>query len=503
MAKNQTNKCAVCGRRGRRVCPAFAGNICPACCGLGRGSTIECPPECHYFPFGTEAYDLWLKVDDNWQPKALRYVIGKVGLEAFKSSAGDFAPGWLDREEALANGSAIALNFYLSVNEEGEPPLVETWEREGWPGLSNDERVMSRYRSQSLPAVLEVQRILNDTAVECIDRLDESRGKFIVFDRSTAGTVSRFANIVVWVTHYPHFTRLAGDGVFLANELVEPFLSLIRDRTRQEFGESTGEAVKRYLAGDFGEVYDLVESLTEERRKQLLASVDADRCVADYELRAPRKDIEAVLGEKPDFEMDEDYESEMGDPPGAAHYDWLRRGEAKRIEDQIPGLIRSQGEDDATVGGLGYIRVSDAGCRLTVMGRRKYEFAKELIVAYFEDKLELVNETITPIGRLMDESRRRPGSSRPEPSPAIPKDVEEQLMKKFYAQKYLQFLDEPVPMIDNLTPREAARIPSMRPKLIELIKLHLNHMDSMCAKKDFDIDIDWILDELGLDELRA
>ena len=103
----------------------------------------------------------------------------------------------------------------------------------------------------------------------------------------------------------------------------------------------------------------------------------------------------------------------------------------------------------------------------------------------------------------MKEARQHSGSGGPEPSKEMPKDVEEEILQKFYADRYKKFLDEPVPMIDNMSPREAAGIPSMRIKLIELIKLHLHNIDSMNADKGIDINIDWILDELGLEELRG
>ena len=35
------------------------------------------------YPFGTEAYDLWLRVDGTWFPKALEYVLRHVGREDF------------------------------------------------------------------------------------------------------------------------------------------------------------------------------------------------------------------------------------------------------------------------------------------------------------------------------------------------------------------------------------------------------------------------------------
>ena len=100
MATAQRKMCAVCGRRANRSCPALAGSICPACCGSRRGTKIDCPPECTHFPFGTAAYDLWLKVDDSWQPKALDYVASRIGKDEFVQTAKDFAPSWAEGESA-------------------------------------------------------------------------------------------------------------------------------------------------------------------------------------------------------------------------------------------------------------------------------------------------------------------------------------------------------------------------------------------------------------------
>ena len=81
MAKN--NACGVCGRRGKRDCPAVEGVICPACCGANRGGHLDCPPDCTSYPFGTEAYDLWLRVDGSWFrqiPSAIRPIMA-VGCD--------------------------------------------------------------------------------------------------------------------------------------------------------------------------------------------------------------------------------------------------------------------------------------------------------------------------------------------------------------------------------------------------------------------------------------
>ena len=122
MAKAQVNECTACGRRARRICPALAGMICPACCGSGRGTKIECPPDCSYFPFGTAAYDLWLKIDEAWQPKALKYVVGKIGKEKFEAAAKQLAPSWLDKDHAFIEGAGAALLYYLAASTGDDLP---------------------------------------------------------------------------------------------------------------------------------------------------------------------------------------------------------------------------------------------------------------------------------------------------------------------------------------------------------------------------------------------
>ncbi len=501
MARAQDNVCASCGRSARRVCPALAGMICSACCGGGRGSKIDCPPDCSYFPFGTAAYDVWLKIDEAWQTKALRYVVDKVGKDQFQAAARQLAPSWLDEDGAFVQGVGAAFIWYLAVNDGDDLPVGETWKEEGWPGLNNDERFMAEYRTRSRPGLLEIQKIMDDKATECIDLLDPGRGKFIVFDRGTAGHASRFTTMVVWLTHYPHFTRLAGDGVIVPNDVLENFLTAIRKHAREAYDSDSDESVKHYLAEFFGKAADLVSSLMDERRNQMMSTLDADQCEASYQLRVARKGIESILKEKPDFEREDGFVPDPGEPPDSARYLWLRRGEAKRIEEKIPALATKYGEDDSAAGILGDIRLTDNEFRITTMGRAKFEFAKELVESYFGDRLEFTNEEITPIESLMD-SRTPPGPTPPGPSEQIPPEVEAQVIQELYAKQYKNFLDEPVPMIDNMTPRQAARVPSMRPKLIELIKLHLNSIDTANIDGGIDIDIDWILDELGLDELR-
>ena len=419
--KTRAAVCAVCGKKASRECAAMDGFICAACCGSRRGTRIECPPECHHFPFGRKAYDQWLKVDAAWQMKTLKYVVGKVGKRKFKISAEDQAPSWVKGDYALEEGvNAALMNYLTMVKDDGKLSIGAVWKSEGWPGLNNDERYMSEYRCRSLPGIVEVQKILDDTALECTDLLDPERGRFVVFDRSTAGSVERFARLVVWITHYPHFTRFAGTGISVSAHVAEQFFTKLRKRTKKVVGDKSNRSVKRYLAEHFSEAYELLAGIGEKRREEMIASLDSDWCTAFYTLRAAREEIESVIGEKPDFEPAGDRKLKPDDPPGNRYYEWLRRGEAKRIENESTRLIKhGNGEEDG-VGVLGTVRLTDDTLRVETRGRTLFAFAKKLVGEYFGKKLEFRDEEVIPIEELLEkagdhENRRAEASNGIDP----------------------------------------------------------------------------------------
>lgn len=72
----------------------------------------------------------------------------------------------------------------------------------------------------------------------------------------------------------------------------------------------------------------------------------------------------------------------------------------------------------------------------------------------------------------------------------------------FLQTQLRKFLDEKIPALGGMTPRQAAKEPSMKPQLIELMKLHLKGIEKQNRDKNLGLDIDWVLDELGLSELK-
>ncbi len=260
-------------------------------------------------------------------------------------------------------------------------------------------------------------------------------------------------------------TRIAGSGWHVSENVIEEFLAGLRERTEEALGDATDESVRLYLAEHFNETAELNAELVVRFMDRMMASMDADLHRTYYRRRAPRYKIEAILAEKPDFEEVEDFERELDGPSAVDIYDWLRRGEAKAIEKEIGGLIEHEDEEEG-VGILGTVYLAGDEMMVETRGRALSEFARKLVSLYFGSKLVLIDEEMIPLEDLLEE--------------------------------YEDFDDE----LDGKTPCEASSEPAMRPKLLELIKLHINSVDRMRAREGLDVSIDWIVDELGLDELK-
>lgn len=500
MAKK--NVCGLCHRKGRRECPVLAGLVCAACCGANRGSELDCPPECTHFPFGTRAYDLWLRIDGTWFPRALEYILNHVGKGSFEEMIGRLSvKREVDCDDSLEAGVTNAVHYYLGVHtDDTGRTLGEQWEEEEWAGLNNDERVMITHRRHTWPAIIEVQRVLDEQSLECTDVLDPERGSFLLFDRSTAARAVRFSRYLIWLTHYPYFSRVAGSGVEVPNHIHEHFIEELRRRIPRKERRRPGQAIRRYLAENFAECCGLLEDVSLEYRERMFRSMDVDHCRAWYELRAAKARIKKVIEAKPDFEADRGRELEPDDPPGAEYYLWLRRGQAKAFEEGMPSMFQHSDDTDG-VGTLGTLRLADDDLMIETFGRKKFNFAKKLITRYFGRNLKLSDEKVVDLVEKVL-NREDTGPTVSAPQPAVPPDVHKEVVEQFHRRHYETFLDDEVPMLEGMSPRQAAADPAMRPRLIELMKLHVHGLEKRSRDEGMDLSIDWLLDELGLQELR-
>lgn len=82
--------------------------------------------------------------------------------------------------------------------------------------------------------------------------------------------------------------------------------------------------------------------------------------------------------------------------------------------------------------------------------------------------------------------------------PDIPIEEQREILGEFYEQHYRKWLDERLPALGNRTPRHAARLKTVRPKLIALLKQLESQAERQRRAGEIAYDNSWMWAELGL-----
>ena len=135
---------------------------------------------------------------------------------------------------------------------------------------------------------------------------------------------------------------------------------------------------------------------------------------------------------------------------------------------------------------------------------QKFNFAKQMADEYFGNMIKLEKEAVRDLAKEIDIDRNDKPDYEDDIESGeenIPPEIYEQIMRKFMDEHYHSFIDDTIPKLDGLTPREASNIPEMRTKLVSLMKKHINSNEAIArskGKKPYD----WN-EELGILMLKS
>ena len=93
--------------------------------------------------------------------------------------------------------------------------------------------------------------------------------------------------------------------------------------------------------------------------------------------------------------------------------------------------------------------------------------------------------------------KRAPKTTKPT-EPHIPIEEQRKILGDYYENYYHKWLDEPVPALGNRTPRHAAKLKTVRPKLIALLKDFESRSERQRRSGEIAYDFRWMWEELGL-----
>ena len=509
---NSSEKCSVCGKRGKRPCPATGGLICAACCGSQRGSKLKCPSECGFFPFGVAGYDLWQEINGSWAGKSMRYAEGRLGQQAVAQVMKRFLPraGNPGEAEALAAYFPALYHCLLVARDAEGKTVADHWEAEGWRGLTNDETVMMQFRRNSFVTVIESQRTLDGQTVECVDLFEPGAPPFRIVDRATAKTLPRYTKLMVWLSHYPYFSRIGAAGYEIRDDLWPVWRAVVEHRhaeLRQGRPELT---LKQYLAEHMPDSGPVLQALDLEMRRRFLESIEAHHCLASFQLKGTADEFKSTLASMPEFMAEEAKPlPDLGMPESA--YAWWFDGQSRQLAEPGAEPVRTPAESGGNVK-LGVVRVYPGRLALETFSMQKYRLARSLMAKLFGAQAEFENETIVDLAQRSAEQRKvwqsvaggpnPAGAPATQPEAAPAPELRRQELREEHRKDFAKLLDVPMRHLGGATPRVAAKDPSLRPKLVDWLKAQLHHLDEVNRRHGLDLDLDAALDELEVPELK-
>ena len=485
--------CSLCSAPGRDHCPALNNQLCGSCCAHERNRTIECTADCKHNPFGVGNYDAWLRIDTSLTSKKTAYSKVVLGMMSDDDRSYDAL--------RVASSAAVYYLFFSKAFKDGKT-VAQLWQEEGWTGLDMDQVAMMKYRMNSAPALVEVRKILDSQSMECFDMLDPERGAFVMYDRTLARTLPRYTRLWMWLAKYPYYSRPACDPLEVPQEIYWPTLNKMLSYIIEECDKNKGTANRSKILGKkFGEYVSFIKKETHKAYQAKLRNFDFHSCKAFYAIKTKKEDIKKVLDLKPDFRFIGTAAIDEAPWP-ALSYHWFCQGESKEIESKIRNSFRYD-DGQKTIMVLGGVFLGEKEVMVHSTSRVNFDFIKKMVEHYWGKSLEYRREAIVDMAQQLADRTEREGQTLVlSPESKVPlTEHDRKLMTADYLSHYEHFSNVAMKALDGMTPMDAAKNVKMRSRLIEFMKGHIHHIDTINKAQRLSVDISFLLKELGLNEL--
>lgn len=486
----------MCGRKGRRECPALNEIICSGCCGTKRISDISCPSECQYNIFGLHAFDKFRAMDAEFHGEVLLPGMLKKGFitpEEARKVRADIS----EEEFFIIKMYILKMTRLFRDKQSDERTAFEVWEADGFDGLTHDEGCMLGFKKHTMPTIIELQKNIDSNLVWCIDVFDPGRGEFPLLDPMlVSAKYPRYIKALCWLEHYPAFARVNG-GLIVSTLIAGEFIETVKEMAMEKPFAVTEFPEKECLRANFDYFWELPTKMHDEKHKAMLSSIDIKICNALYEIGDNYQRILDILNSKPDFEEMPEEAKE-----GERYFLWKRCGESKKIEKKMIEAFRYD-EDGDQFGIVGNLVLRQDGILIEARTKQLFAFAMKMARNFFGDLITLQKKAERDLAQEMAADDFKPAPRKEKSENEIPAEVKEKILRSYMEKHYRKFIDEQVPKLNGMSPRQASRKPEMRSVLLDLMKEHI-HMNEINAKDQgiSPISIDWLLDELDLGELK-
>jgi hypothetical protein len=144
---------------------------------------------------------------------------------------------------------------------------------------------------------------------------------------------------------------------------------------------------------------------------------------------------------------------------------------------------------------LGRIELTGDRLLLETMSEERGERGRRLLEALLGER---IRHLATTCEDAMEAVKRKGSATPPPRRKQLPPELEAEAVTRFLDKHYREWLDLPVPALGNRTPRHAAGLKTIRPKLEQLLRQIENRSERERLDGGPGYDSGWLRDELGM-----
>ena len=422
-----------------------------------------------------------------------------------------------DIAELLGDG-ALMLHVFIAEDfctarfgEDDEQNVIDDYlKRRGWRETVSARHYLEALRDSHV-SLYEIVDIDPGRSVTVRDLL--LGGEAVTVDeRLGSKSLARWDHIaarIVTVNGKEHFT---GGTLRFRHEASQELLSVFDEMAEQmkeellEAAEETGdespielESVRRLIVLGLPCAPIFSRHWTVDTIMQLQAPLPELRnsdgeaivfCEVRFPIAGDEAKVAAVLDGIEAFEREADDE---------AHWAWLAPGSPfDRMDGDGEDPPAADADDTIPMTSLGDAALRGGALVLAVNSEERAERGRDLLASRLGD---LVGSPLTshqdPIQAMAEYA------GEPEDEPGLPPEEAARIIHAYFDEHFRRTLDEPLPVLDGKTPREAAATPEGRDQAIDWLKRLENtehHRATQQGEKPYDTA--WIWRELGLKDHR-
>lgn len=429
-----------------------------------------------------------------------------TGLDGLAEIIGDYG---------VSNLWGCAFEDFVSSGPDETNVAVDYLKRRGWKESAGTRAYIDALRHSTM-SLYEVSSIVADASFLARDMVRGGE-PMRVFERSATRSLKQWDRIAARIVTVLGKTQITGALLAFDHQLAEKALVSIERVRKQARAEALKLARSLARAADDGDIASItgVEEvlagsafmfsavwLDDVLRRALNPSLPSMQNTDGEPLEfvtlhfpTMSKDklvaIRAALDALPALRKEND-----------TFWNWLETAKRppkpgrKKVDAQTLSIAM---DDGAIV--LGNVEIGDKAVTLSVNSQARSERGRAMLEPALAGLVRAPLVERQTVEQMMATSPRRSGKALD--APPLPPDELKQVVHRGLSDHYRRTLDEPIPALGNLSPRQAARTAKGRDKVVAWLKMLENSTgrqgpDDPMASYDFT----WIWEELGVTDHR-